>query len=144
MIQRFCFVKLLDEEVGTRRELAEMPAYNRYSRARLRMLLEAAEDHLRGYSSRNPKSENRVPRKGYPIEHLLPQKWINHWPVEGLAAEIDRREHVHRLGNLTLITAPLNSSVSDGPWLGSEGKSAKLKKHSVLLMNQQVRDSCCL
>lgn len=24
MIQRFCFVKLLDEEVGTRRELAEM------------------------------------------------------------------------------------------------------------------------
>ncbi len=123
-----------------RRELAEMPAYNRYSRARLRMLLEAAEDHLRGYSSRNPKSENRVPRKGYPIEHLLPQKWINHWPVEGLAAEIDRREHVHRLGNLTLITAPLNSSVSDGPWLGSEGKSAKLKKHSVLLMNQQVRE----
>lgn len=56
-----------------------------------------------------------------------------------LAAEVERDAHVHRLGNLTLITSSLNSSVSNGPWLGEKGKRAQLEKHDVLLMNRRVR-----
>ena len=46
---------------------------------------------------------------------------------------------MHRLGNLTLITASLNSAVSNGPWDGQKGKRAQLEKHDVLLLNRRVR-----
>src|SRR5690606_33892748 len=65
----------------------------------------------------------------------------SNWPVEGgLAAEIQRDEHVHRLGNLTLLTTSLNSTVSNGPWEGAAGKRAALHKHDVILLNRQIRD----
>ena len=43
----------------------------------------------------------QVPRGGYPIEHILPQKWADNWPVHDTEAEELRAEHVHRLGNHT-------------------------------------------
>ncbi|WNB86464.1 DUF262 domain-containing protein [Cellulomonas sp. ATA003] len=122
-------------DIELRRTLHSESAYRRYPRARLRMFLEAVEDDLR-----SAYDAGRVSRRGYPIEHLLPQKWQTHWPVEGLAAEIDRNDHVHRLGNLTLLTEALNTSVSNAPWLGEQGKRAKLAKYDVLLMNRQVRE----
>lgn len=122
-------------DIEVRRSLQTENAYRRYSRSRLRMFLEAVENDLRSTFDAGP-----VSRRGYPIEHLLPQKWQTHWPVEGLQAEIDRNDHVHRLGNLTLITESLNSSVSNGPWLGDKGKRAKLEKYDVLLMNREVRE----
>ena len=63
-----------DAELRT--SLATEPAYRRFKRPRLRMFLEAAEDHLRGYTgSGRSFAGMRVPRVGYPIEHLLPQRW---------------------------------------------------------------------
>ncbi len=78
-----------------------------------------------------------VPRRGYPIEHVLPQKWETHWSVEGLQAQLDRGAHVHRLGNLTLLTEGLNSAVSNSAW---SAKREKLAKHDVFLMNRHFRD----
>ena len=128
-----------DEEL--RRSLEVEQAYRRFKRGRLRMFLEAAEDHYRGFTGDKPsKTGMRVDRRGFHIEHLLPQKWSTHWKVLDLAAEVDRDAHVHRLGNLTLLTGPLNSSVSNGQWLGVEGKRDKLKKHDVFLMNRTIRD----
>lgn len=120
--------------------LTREAVYKRYKRGRLRIFLEAAEDHLRGYTGARPLAGGRIPRVGYPIEHLMPQKWETHWPVADLAAEIDRREHIHRLGNLTLLTKSLNSSVSNGPWQGAGGKRAKLREHDVFLMNRRIED----
>lgn len=117
-----------------RNALLSERAYQRYPRARLRMFLEAIEDQLRSVHR-----VGRVSRRGYPIEHLQPQKWQQHWPVEDVQAELDRAEHVHRLGNLTLLTESLNSSVSNGPWLGENGKWAKLEKYDILLMNREIR-----
>ncbi|WP_344145792.1 GmrSD restriction endonuclease domain-containing protein [Nocardioides koreensis] len=128
-----------DEEI--RAGLAGESVYRRFKRGRLRMLLEAVEDALRGYAGPTPsRTGMRVPRLGFPIEHLLPQKWQSHWPVPDLAGEVDRDAHVHRLGNLTLITSSLNSTVSNGPWDGEKGKRAQLEKHDVLLMNRRIRD----
>lgn len=120
--------------------LATEGVYKRYKRGRLRVFLEAAEDHFRGYTGSVRRSGGRVARVGYPIEHLMPQKWEAHWPVADLAADIARREHIHRFGNLTLLTRSLNSSVSNGPWLGSGGKRAKLHEHDVFLLNRRVED----
>jgi hypothetical protein len=123
-----------------RRALATDATYKRFKRSRVRLFLEAAEDHLRGYTGSTRPAGGRIQRVGYPIEHVLPQKWETHWPVEGLAAEIARREHVHRLGNLTLLTDSLNSSVSNSAWLGERGKRAKLRAHDVFLLNRRLED----
>ncbi|MEP7738882.1 DUF262 domain-containing protein [Nocardioides sp. 31GB23] len=121
-----------DDEIRTL--LATENAYRRFPRARLRMLLEAVEDHLRGRYDYPP-----VPRRGYHIEHVLPQKWETHWPVDGgLEPELDRAAHVHRLGNLTLLTKGLNSSASNGAW---QGKREKVAKHDVFLLNRTFHDS---
>lgn len=122
-------------DIELRNTLRAEAAYLRYSRGRLRMFLEAAEDRLRA-----PHGSGQMPRRGYPIEHLLPQKWQTNWPVDGLAEEIRRAEHVHRIGNLTLITESLNSSVSNSAWLGVKGKRAKLRKYDVLLLNREILD----
>ena len=125
-----------------RSSLASEPVYRRLKRGRLRIFLEAAEDHLRGYTSGRPsRAGTRVARVGYPIEHLLPQSWRANWPVDDPAQEAERENHVHRLGNLTLLTTSLNSSVSNSSWLGEGGKYAKLHDHDVFLLNRRVRDA---
>lgn len=123
-----------DEEV--RNYLRTEQVYRRFPRTRLRMYLEAIEDSLRA-RHRYPA----MPRIGNPIEHLLPRKWQTHWPVEGLEAEVARSEHVHRLGNLTLLTESLNNSVSNGPWGGEKGKRARIAEHDVFLLNRAFREA---
>jgi alkylated DNA nucleotide flippase Atl1 len=123
-----------DEEI--RASLLTENAYRRFPRGRLRMLLEAVEDHLRAAYKYPP-----VPRRGYPIEHILPQKWETHWPVEGLEAQLDRGAHVHRLGNLTLLTEGLNSAVSNSAW---STKRQKVAKHDVFLLNRLFNDHATL
>lgn len=117
-----------DGEIRT--TLRAEQTYRRYKRGRLRMLLESIEDHYR-----QGTNQPQVPRRGYPIEHILPQKWSDHWPVDSLEAEQERAAHVHRLGNLTLLTSSLNSKVSNGPWAG---KRKALQQHDTLLMNSRL------
>jgi hypothetical protein len=48
------------------------------------------------------------------------------------------------LGNLTLLTSKLNSSVSNGPWLGDGEKAGKregLRKHSSLQITSEIVDA---
>ena len=127
-----------DRELRT--ELLSAAAYRQHSRGRLRMFLEAVEDDARGYTSETSRTGSRVPRDTMHIEHVLPQRWRTNWPVDDLKAEVERDAHIHRFGNLTLLTASLNSSVSNGPWGGEKGKQAALRKHDVLLMNRRMRD----
>lgn len=113
-----------------RSELAKEPVFRRFKKARMRMLLEAIEDDHRAGTN-----QPQVPRRGYPIEHILPQKWSDHWPVDSPEAEEERAEHLHRLGNLTLLTKSLNSKVSNGPWTS---KREALQKHDTLLLNSRL------
>ena len=126
-----------------RAELMGMTAYRTLARKRLRMYLEAYEDDLRGYGPGRKASMTgtRVPRAAMHIEHVLPRRWSKHWPVESLQEEIDRDEHVHRFGNLALMTSRLNSTVSNGPWSGDLGKRSALKRHDVLLSNRRIHES---
>jgi hypothetical protein len=117
-----------DEEVMT--ALVTEPAYRRYPRARLRMFLEAAENAYRAETG-----QPQVERMTYPIEHILPQKWKDSWPVESPEAATDRQDHVHRLGNLTLLTKSLNSKVSNGPW---ETKRSALLEHNTVKLTGRL------
>jgi hypothetical protein len=128
-----------DDEV--RASLATEQFYRRFSRPMQRVLLQAIEDCYRGYASDGlSKTGIRVQRDMQQVEHILPRDWRSHWPVADPAAEADRENHIHRLGNLTLLTASLNASVSNGAWLGEKGKRAALNRHDVLLMNRTIFD----
>lgn len=125
---------------AVRQELRVMPVYRRLPRALTRVLLEAVEDAERGYlPGQRSKTGARVTRNSWAIEHLLPQRWRTNWPVDGLAEELYRDEHVHRLGNLALLTSSLNSSVSNAAWPGLDGKQAALNAHDVSLMTRTLR-----
>jgi hypothetical protein len=126
-----------DEEV--RKELETMPVYRKLSRARLRMVLESIEDHWRGWiPGRVSAAGMRIRRGSYAIEHVMPQAWIKHWPLRLGGSESERDARIHRLGNLTLLTKKLNSTVSNGPWLGEGGKAAHLQEKDVVLLNSRL------
>jgi uncharacterized protein with ParB-like and HNH nuclease domain len=63
----------------------------------------------------------------YSLEHIMPKKWENNWgKLANNQAKIDRDRILLTLGNLTIITASLNSSIRDGNWnVKRKGKSNK-------------------
>ena len=71
------------------------------------------------------------------LEHLMPQSWNRYWPLPEGSSEEDRENRdraVKSIGNLTLITGKLNSSISNGPW-GEKRKA--LDQHSVLMLSKE-------
>jgi hypothetical protein len=121
-------------------ELRILPSYRRLGRGRLRMVLEAVEDHLRGWRGDKPGlGEERAARGKHVIEHVMPRKWLAHWPnLDGPRGEAEREAIIHTIGNLTLLTGKLNSKVSNGPWLGDAGKKHGLEAHDVLFLNRDL------
>ncbi len=117
-----------DEEV--RSTLMSEAVYRRYPRARLRSYLEAIENLYRAETK-----QPQVERGMFPIEHILPQKWRDDWGVDTPEAELERQERVHRFGNLTLLTASLNSKVSNGPW---DLKKRELFKHNTVKLTGRL------
>lgn len=104
-----------DDEV--RAILRDIEAYWRYLKGRLRMVLEALEDHKRGYPSGKKLALGPVVRGAGTIEHLMPQNWGKTWVADlDEQQEAQRNSLVQHLGNLTLVTQALNSKVSNGPW----------------------------
>jgi hypothetical protein len=72
------------------------------------------------------------------IEHIMPRSWQEHWPLpEGNPAELRQQRDalVNTIGNLTVITGSLNSSVSNGAW---ETKRAGLNTYSNLVINRKL------
>ena len=49
----------------------------------------------------------------------------------------ERWARLNRLGNLTIVTQPLNAAMSHSPW---EKKRAELNRHSKLLLNAELAE----
>ena len=93
------------------------------SRARLRMVLEAVEDFRRGWiKGKTSPAGVRIRRGTYAIEHIMPQLWTKYWPLQQGVSEAEREARIHVLGNLTLLSKKLNSTVSNGAWAGANGR----------------------
>ena len=71
----------------------------------------------------------------YSLEHVLPKKWQNYWEVQNFSDEQkkERDRILLTLGNLTIITKNLNSSIRDSSWetkkIGNE-KNRGLNKYA--------------
>jgi hypothetical protein len=126
------------DDAEIREGVETLLAYRRLGRGRLRMVLEAIEDHLRGFRvDKIGLGGERVARGQYAIEHVMPQKWETNWPLDG-GNEDERNRIIHTVGNLTLLTSKLNLKVSNGPWLGQNGKRGGLEGHDVLMLNRDL------
>jgi hypothetical protein len=113
--------------------LVTRDAYDVVRRDRLVMALAAVESSLHT----NKTEATTVPR-GLSLEHLLPREWAENWPLPDVPELHDRRNAaIHKLGNLTIVTAPLNSTMSNAPW---RTKRTQLNKHSVLLLNARLAE----
>lgn len=123
-----------DEEF--REAWVKLEAYKRLKpQKRLRMILEGMELQRRD----NGKTEKLVLPKHLSIEHIMPTGWTDpNWPLPDDTEEAKelRQRLIHTIGNLTLVTGSLNSSLSNDPWTK---KVHTLQKHSVLLLNADLQ-----
>lgn len=129
-----------DEEFSER--WFNRPVYRELRPAKVCAVLRALE-----YASRGSfQGSQEVPEQAkLTVEHVLPQTWEGnrHYPIDEMTDErrLARNHLIQTFGNLTLLTGPLNSSVSNGPFLDIEcdekmieGKKSGLGK-SALVMN---------
>ena len=77
---------------------------------------------------------------GLHVEHLLPQGWgPEEWPLPSESdpeqAEEERSQALATLGNLTLLNARLNSSVSNRAW---KVKREKIQESDNLFLNKRL------
>jgi hypothetical protein len=94
------------------------PVYVKSRSDRSNMLLRAIEE-----ASRSAKNEAITLPDSLTVEHLLPQKGTlgdyphaETVPMEGIETPaLARARLIHTIGNLTLLTQELNSSISNGP-----------------------------
>jgi hypothetical protein len=90
------------------------------------------------------KTELIILPEGLTVEHLLPQKGeISDYPYPELvvdekveAPDVRRSRIIHTIGNLTLLTGPLNSSVSNGPFAA---KRPAIAENSALRLNTRFQ-----
>lgn len=124
-----------------REQLKEFRVYRLIPRSRTRMILEALEDHARGYTRfRAGAAEQRCTRNSLTLEHVMPQSWEANWPIRDGELPEERTRIIQYLGNLTLLTSKLNSRVSNGAWQGVDGKKSALHAQSSLKLNAEIED----
>jgi Protein of unknown function DUF262/Protein of unknown function (DUF1524) len=128
-----------------------LPVYQLVSSSRLCHILERMNDTF--YTS---KIERITIQSPLSIEHLMPQNWLEFWPLPDgstgmnwaelqTAAPEDPRANatrnrdtmVHTMGNLTILTQALNSAVSNSAW---SDKRSDLLAASLLPINLELRD----
>lgn len=110
--------------------------YGRIAQYKLRMVLEAIDG-----ASHHSKAEFMPIQKNLTIEHILPEKWEKHWPLEkeGKSAEDILEQESRRntlkntIGNLTLVTNSLNPAISNGSW---QTKRPEILKYSKSNLNR--------
>ena len=66
----------------------------------------------------------------YSLEHVMPKKWENNWtPLATEEAKLNRHKTLLTLGNLTILTTSLNTSIRDADW--NTKKNGRGEKHGL-------------
>lgn len=105
-----------DDEVGLHLQDADM--YKGVTSAKKQLLLRGIAQRMH---EENPDLSMDFTPKALTVEHVAPQSWDRHWKDDLDFKDTD--EHrlrlnrlVHRIGNLTLVTGPMNSGLGDHGW----------------------------
>lgn len=115
-------------------ELKKAVVENWHSLRLCRLILEAVERHLTPQmSERNPLNRGVLQ-----VEHIMPVKWKEAWPIEGYKtpeAEEERDGWIQTIGNLTLVHGRLNNDMSNSAW---EKKRDAIFENSTLFLNKDL------
>lgn len=133
------------DDVEWRQAWVTRAQYKGPRQPRLRYVFEAIEQ-----AKRSSLNEDIEIKSALTVEHIMPQSWGANWPIAGfdLDAATDndpeyarrayqRSELVNTMGNLTLLTQGLNSSVSNGPY---SVKMPAVRSHSSLALNRDLNE----
>jgi hypothetical protein len=113
----------------------ELNTYKALRSAKTKMLLEALE---LGCRNEVHHESAQLPSIALHVEHVLPIAWEANWPLpSGENAEILRNHLLHNIGNLTLLTARLNPSLSNSAFAIKRPEITK----SLLALNAHFQDS---
>jgi uncharacterized protein with ParB-like and HNH nuclease domain len=122
------------------------PSYPRLkSNGRMEYILRRLELHLR-----TAKHEQVTVKSGLTVEHVLPQDWIEFWPLPSGAkgrtpierlkqpdAESEQRDRtLHTIGNLTLLTGSLNTALRNHQF---DVKVKQIEGYTLLALNGYFR-----
>lgn len=127
------------------------PVYRSMGGGRVQYALREIERRLH-----QPRAERIEILSDLSVEHVLPEEWIEQWllpngnrgvtmfemfdksrPADDTEATEKRDRAKHSFGNLTLLTQPLNSSVSNSAF---EIKKPEILKNSALALNRYFHD----
>lgn len=105
-----------DDEVVLHLRDADM--YNGITSARKQLLLRGIAQKMH---EENPDLSLDFTPKALTVEHVAPQSWERHWKDDLHFKDTDENRLrlnrlVHRIGNLTLVTGPMNSGLGDHGW----------------------------
>lgn len=120
-----------DEDL--KRAVVTRPIYARVQQWRVVQLLKFYEDSLHNEMT-DPVTYNGE----LTLEHVMPRSWESNWPLiaeDPIEAKAQRIQKIDTLGNLTLVTGKLNTSLSNSAW---DKKRDTLRKHAILRMNHEV------
>ena len=118
-----------------RKAWTTIDAYRELKPARIEMILRRLDDEMKTSATEPSTLPGTLT-----VEHVMPQAWKEHWPLPtdvDLETALERREEViHDFGNLTLLTQPLNSSVSNG---AAAQKLPQIQAQSWLRLNKYFK-----
>ena len=107
------------------------------SNNKVKAVLESLEQ-----AQRSNKSEYLTLPPQLSIEHVLPQSWQTNYPFAADQDTPENREKrerlLHSIGNLTLVTAPLNSSLQNDVFTN---KRPAITQNSLLSLNAYFQDT---
>jgi hypothetical protein len=115
-----------------------LPLYKMLRREQMQRLLLALDAEATTRMSEPVPYSSRMS-----IEHLLPQHWAEHWPLDADTASAEQAQEerdalLHTIGNLTVVAVPLNSAMSNAAW---PIKRSELLRHSALTLNRALPES---
>src|SRR5262249_15829456 len=131
------------DDVEFRKAWLGLPLYER-ARPRLRFILGTLEEYMRKATE---KTEAFALPSKLEIEHVMPQSWESNWPLpsgEPLNGRFSehRRELIHTIGNLTLVTKKLNATLSNAAWSADTDdvpcKRKTIKTHSLMMLSKDI------
>jgi hypothetical protein len=103
----------------------------------------------------DPKHDVRRLPFAYTLEHVMPQKWSDHWssipewkrsdgaPMSRAELEANRGQKVYWIGNMTLLTANLNSALRNAAFekkVVGEGRKRGIREYAMLTVTREVVD----
>lgn len=122
------------DDTQFRKAWVESNTYKMLRPAKTKMLLEALELGCRNEVHHESAQLPAVPLH---VEHVLPIAWEEHWQSPGdESAELLRNHLLHNIGNLTLLTAKLNPSLSNSAFMVKRPEITK----SLLALNAHFQE----